>query len=386
MTINELRQLRNKAVEDARARLDAGRLEDGTVTDEASAEYDKAMATAQKLDKEIERLTNLAAIEDKLSQPETGNIVGGKTNDKTGRASDEYRDAFVEMLRGRRIDNALQRDTDSEGGYLCPTELQATIIRGIAANNVMRRISNVITTDSTTDIPFLATQGTANWTAEEGSYNESDDAFNKITLGARKMSRLIKVSEELMADSAINLETYLADSFGRSFGVLEEAGFIAGNGTTQPNGVTASATSALTSASATAVTADELISLFYSVKQGYRNNGSWLLNDATIGAIRKLKNGSGDYIWQPGLAVNANDTLLGRPVYTSDSAPTLQASAKAVLFGDFSYYTIADRGPISFRRLNELYAATGQVGFIGARRVDGYLMLAEAVKCITQHA
>ena len=142
----------------------------------------------------------------------------------------------------------------------------------------------------------------------------------------------------------------------------------------------------MTAASATAVTADELMDLFYSLKSPYRKNAVWILNDSTIKAIRKLKDSNGQYLWQPSLVAGTPDTILGRPVKTSTYMPAIAAGAKTIAFGDFSYYWIADRQGRSFKRLNELYAANGQVGFLGSQRVDGKMILPEAVKVLVQKA
>ena len=111
-----------------------------------------------------------------------------------------------------------------------------------------------------------------------------------------------------------------------------------------------------------------------------------MLNDSTIKAVRKLKDSTGQYLWQPSLMAGTPDTLLGRPVKTSTYMPVIAAGAKTIAFGDFSYYWIADRKGRSFKRLNELYAANGQVGFLGSQRVDGKLVLSEAVKVLAQKA
>ena len=134
------------------------------------------------------------------------------------------------------------------------------------------------------------------------------------------------------------------------------------------------------------LTADEIMDLFYSLNAPYRKKASWLLNDTTIKAIRKLKDGNGNYLWQPSLTAGTPDTLLGRPVNTSSFMPSIAASAKTIAFGDYSYYWIADRQGRSFKRLGELFAVTGQVGFLGTQRVDGRLILPEAIKVLQQHA
>ena len=137
-------------------------------------------------------------------------------------------------------------------------------------------------------------------------------------------------------------------------------------------------------AAATAITADELIDLFYSLKSPYRKSSVWIMNDSTVKAIRKLKDGQGQYLWQPSLTAGTPDMILNRPVYTSSYIPEIKASAKTIAFGDFKYYWIADRQGRSFKRLNELFATTGQVGFMATQRVDGKLILSEAVKVLQQ--
>ncbi len=122
--------------------------------------------------------------------------------------------------------------------------------------------------------------------------------------------------------------------------------------------------------------------LFYSLRAPYRRNAVFLMNDSTIKAIRKLKNLSGDYLWQPSVQTGEPDRLLGRPIYTSTFMPEIESGAKVIAFGDMSYYWIADRTARTFKRLDELYAPTGQVGFLGAERVDGKLILPEAIKIL----
>ena len=142
----------------------------------------------------------------------------------------------------------------------------------------------------------------------------------------------------------------------------------------------------MTTAAATAFTADEIFDLFYSLKAPYRRKAVFIMNDASVKALRKLKDSNGQYLWQPSLTAGTPDTLLNRPVYTSAYMPAIEAQAKSVLFGDLSYYWVADRQGRSFKRLGELYAPTGQVGFLGTQRVDGKLVLPEAVKVLQQKA
>ena len=327
-----------------------------------------------------------------MNKPLTGKPMSGKEETKTGRATDEYRRNFWNMMRSKApmpsVVNALQIGTDSEGGYLVPDEYERTLVEALEEENVFRQLAKVIQTSSgDRKIPVVATKGTASWIDEEGAYTESDDSFGQVSIGAYKLGTMIKVSEELLNDSVFDLESYISREFARRISAKEEEAFFTGDGSGKPLGIlaaTGGAETGITAASATAITADELIDLFYSLKAPYRRNAVWVLNDSTIKAIRKLKDSQGQYLWQPSLTAGAPDLLLGKPVRTSAYMPAIAADAKTIAFGDFSYYWIADRQGRSFKRLNELYAANGQVGFLASQRVDGKLVLSEAIKVLAQ--
>ena len=203
------------------------------------------------------------------------------------------------------------------------------------------------------------------------------------------MGTTIKISDELMQDSAFDLEGYMASEFARRIGAKEEEAFFTGDGVGKPLGILAASGGAdvgkVTSA-ATSIKADEIIDLFHSLRPAYRKNAIWVMNDTTISELRKLKDSNGQYLWQTSLAAGTPDTLLGLPVMTSAYMPEIKAGNKTIAFGDFKYYWIADRLGRTFKRLNELYATSGQVGFIGQQRVDGKLILPEAIKVLSQKA
>ena len=396
MTILELREKRAKAWEAAKAFLDSHRNDKGVLSAEDDAAYTRMEQEITDLGKEISRMERREALDAQLTlpvnQPLTGKPLNGRETAKTGRATDEYRQNFWNMMRSKtpmpQVVNALQIGTDSEGGYLVPDEYERTLVEALEEENVFRQLAKVIRTSSgDRKIPVVATKGTASWIDEEGAYLESDDAFGQVSIGAYKVGTMIKVSEELLNDSVFDLEAYISREFARRIGAKEEESFFTGDGSGKPLGVlaaTGGAETGVTAASATAITADELIDLFYSLKAPYRRNAVWVLNDSTIKAIRKLKDNQGQYLWQPSLTAGAPDLLLGKPVRTSAYMPAIAADAKTVAFGDFSYYWIADRQGRSFKRLNELYAATGQVGFLASQRVDGKLILPEAIKVLAQ--
>lgn len=397
--ILELREKRAKAWDAAKQFLDAKRGADGMLSEEDTATYDKMEQDVMNLGKEIERLERQAAIDAELSKatstPLTGKPgakMGKDEKEKTGRASDEYKCSFWNAMRVKApmpsVLNALQEGTDSEGGYLVPDEFERTLVEALEEENVFRTLAHVIRTSSgDRKIPVVASKGSASWVDEEGAYQESDDAFGQVSIGAYKLGTMIKVSEELLADSVFDLEAYISKEFARRIGSREEESFFNGDGKGKPLGILAAAGGAevgVTAASATAITADEVIDLFYSLKAPYRKNAVWLLNDATVKQIRKLKDSTGQYLWQPSLVAGTPDTILGRPVKTSAFMPTAAAGAKTIAFGDFKYYWIADRQGRTFKKLSELFAATGQVGFMGTQRVDGKLILPEAIKVLQQ--
>jgi len=399
--ILELREKRAKSWEAAKAFLDTKRGTDGIVSAEDTATYEKMEADVVALGKEIDRLEKQEALDRELSKPLntplTGKPIFQGMESKGGRASAEYQKAFWNAMRTRSgegldpvIKSALQIGTDTEGGYLVPDEFERTLIEALDEENIFRKLANVISTSSgDRKIPVVASKGTASWIDEEGAIPESDDSFGQVSIGAYKLGTMIKVSEELLNDSVFNLENYIAREFARRIGNKEEDAFFTGDGSGKPTGILAATGGAqigVTAASATAITIDEVLDLFYSLKSPYRNKSVFVMNDATIKAIRKLKDGQGQYIWQPSLQAGTPDTILNRPVYTSSYVPTIAAAAKSIIFGDFGYYWVADRQGRVFKRLNELYAATGQVGFVATQRVDGKLILPEAIKVLQQKA
>ena len=395
--ILELREKRAKLWDSTKAFLDSRRSEQGVLSAEDTATYENMEADVVSLGKEIDRLERQAVLDIELTKPTTTAITNKPSQhqepEKTGRASSEYKAAFWKAMRnksGFEVQNALQVGTDSEGGYLVPDEFERTLVEALQEENIFRQLAKIITTSSgDRKIPVVASKGSASWVDEEGVIPESDDAFGQVVIGAYKLATMIKISEELLNDSIFNLEQYIAREFARRIGAKEEEAFFVGNGTGKPTGVfnaTGGAALGVTAASSTAIAMDELLDLYHSLKTTYRNNAVFVTNDSTVKAIRKLKDGSGQYLWQPSVRLGEPDTLLNRPIKTSVYVPEIVAGAKAVAFGDFSYYWIADRQGRSFQRLNELFAATGQVGFKATQRVDGKLILAEAVKVLQMKA
>lgn len=389
--ILELREKRAKAWEATKAFLDTKRGNDGLLSAEDTATYEKMEKDVVDLGKEIERLERQAAIDAELNKP-TSTPLTNKPNgnpdgeEKKGRASDQYRKTFWNAMKRKNfydVNNALQIGTDSEGGYLVPDEFERTLVEALVEESFFRTIAMVINTSSgDRKIPVVASKGEASWIDEEGAFPESDDAFGQVSISAYKVATMLKVSDELLNDSAFNLEAYISKEFGRRIGAKEEEAFFVGDGTGKPTGIfNASGGAAEGTTTSTAnITFDDVMDLFYSVKSPYRKKAAWVLNDTTVKALRKLKDNNGNYIWQPSVQAGQPDMVLNRPYHTSSYVPEVAAGAKVMAFGDFSYYWIADRQGRSFKRLNELFAANGQVGFLASQRVDGKLILSEAVK------
>lgn len=348
--ILELRQQRNELWEKTKNFLDNAKRVNGTMTADDVETYERMEGEIVALGKEIGILERQAEIEKELNAPTSKpvkNMPTHTTPEKQGRASDEYKSSFWTAMKNKNsfaAYDALQIGTDSEGGYLVPNEFENILIDKLSDENIIRHLATIITSSNgEKKIPVVASHGAAAWTDEEGEYNESDDAFGIITLGAHKLTSIIKVSEELLNDSVFNLERYIAQEFARRMASAEEAAFIKGNGTGKPTGILQSAETGVTSASATAITADEVIDLYHSLRTPYRKNAVFLANDSTIKALRKLKDSNGQYLWQPSLQAGTPDTILNRPVHTSSYMPEIWTGNKVMMFGDLKYYWIADR-------------------------------------------
>ena len=393
--ILDMREKRAKAWDGAKAFLDTKRSEDGTLSMEDAATYDKMETNVVNLGHEIERLERQAAMDMEMNGPTMTPLVGSpqveKPEGKKGRSSEAYRNAFWRVIRQKSVPhevfNALQVGVESEGGYTVPDEFERTLVEALQEENIMRGLVHVITTSSgDRKIPLVTSKGSASWVEEESVIPESDDVFGQITLSAHKVGSMIRISEELLHDSAFDLAAYITREFARRVGAAEEDAILTGDGSHKPTGLlhaTLGAELGVTSAALAAITADELIDLQHSLKASYRRKACYIMNDATIKLLRKLKDGNGQYLWQPGLLFGQPDTLLNQRVLTSNYMPLPAAGNAAILYGDFSYYWLADREGRALQRLNELYAATDQVGFKITQRVDGRLILREAVKTLT---
>lgn len=321
-------------------------------------------------------------------QPESKSAPAQAPEDKR-RAAVKAFDVYLHSGAGRQAVKALEEGTPGEGGYLVPEQYYAELVAGLTDQSIIRAAGArvVAMTSDTMEVPTLTHQAAAVLTDEEAPYDETDPSFGHVTFTPYKATRLVKVSEELAADAAFDIwGQVLAPDFTQAFAAFENSYFTTGNGTTAPQGVITGAGVGVTSAAPTAIDPDEIIDLYHSLGYLYRQNAIWMMNDATIKYIRKLIDGTGQYLWQPGMAEGQPDRLLGRPVITNNSMATIAATAKTILFADFRYYWIGQRAQMTVDRNPYLYMANGQVGFFARMRLDGHVMLAEAFKVLQMHA
>ena len=394
MTINELRAKRNQAWEAAKAFVETKRNSDGLLSDEDAKTYAEMEKKVQAYGAEIERMEAMSAMDAQLSKPTSTPITEKPMNGtsaaqkpKTGRASDAYRADMLKALRTnfRNISNVLTEGIDADGGYLVPEEYDTRLIEGLTEENVFRKLGTTITTSGERKINIAGTKPAAAWIDEGEALTWGDATFAQINLDAHKLHVAVKVTEELLYDNAFGLEKYILRQFTKALANAEEDAFLNGSGVGQPLGLLAEEGGAeigVTAASATDITYDELVDLVYKLKRPYRKNAAFLCNDQTLAVLRKLTDKNGRPLWSDSIQEGEPGRILGFKVYTSPYFPVITAGMPAIAFGDFSYYNIGDRGIRSFAELKELFAGNGMVGFLAKERVDGKLVLPEAVKLL----
>ena len=382
-----MREKRGQLWEQTKSFLEAHTDSDGKLSAEDAAAYDRMEQEVVDLGKDIERLERQANIDAELAQPKAQPLTNqpGKAGleTKTGRASDEYRKAMLQALRTnfRQVSNVLQEGVDTNGGYLVPEEYDRRLIDVLNEENIMRGLATTITTSGEHKINLAATKPAASWIEEGGALTFGDATFDQILMDAYKLHVAIKITEELLYDNAFGLESYIIDQFGKAIGNAEEDAFLNGDGKHKPTGLFTSAKVGVTTSTAN-ISADDMINLVYSLKRPYRKNASFITNDQTLSTLRKLKDNNNAYIWQPSYQAGEPDRLLGYTLHTSAYVPTIAAGKSVIAFGDYSYYNIGDRGTRSLQELKELFAGNGMIGYVMKERVDGKLVLPEAVQLL----
>ena len=384
MSINELRTKRASLWEETKKFLAEHTDKDGKMAAADAEAYEKMEADIAEMGKTIDRLEKQAEMDKKLAMPTSKPLVGapGKP-EKKGTASDEYRKAMFTAIRTkfRDVSNVLQEGIDEAGGYLVPDEYDRRLIDVLDEENVLRGLATTIRTSGERKINIAATKPAALWVEEGGALTFGDATFDQKLLDAHKLHVAIKITEELLADNAFQLEDYIIAQFGKAIANAEEDAFLNGDGEGKPTGLFADAQVGVT-IDTVEIEADDVIDLIYKLKRPYRKNAVFVTNDSTLAVLRKLKDENGNYLWQPSLQNGEPDRILGYAIRTSQFAPKLAAGKAALAFGDFSYYNIGDRGQRTLQVLKELFAGNGMVGYVMKERVDGLLVLPEAVQVL----
>lgn len=283
---------------------------------------------------------------------------------------------------------ALRVADDTAGGYLAPADFAAEVVKGIVQMSPVRQAARVGSTASGSVIlPKRTGAPTANWVGETEARTETGSTYGQVEIPVHEMACYVDVSLRLLEDAAVNVETEVAADLAEEFGRLEGAAFVSGNGVKKPHGVMSDTAVAYT-ASGNASTlgsapADLLITLMYAMPAFYRNSGAWMMNGNTLANIRKLKDGQGNFLWQPSYQAGQPETILGRPVIEAPDMADIGSAAEPIIFGDFARaYRIYDRVALSVMRDPYSQATSGLVRFHARRRVGGGVVLAEALRKI----
>jgi len=278
---------------------------------------------------------------------------------------------------------SLNIGTDTAGGYLAPLEYVREIIKAVVEMSPARALVNVRTTAmKSIQIPKRTGTFSAVWVAEQGTRSETTGlAYGLEELPLHEVYALVDISNQMLEDAAFDMESELRMEASEQFAVAEGTAIISGSGVGKPQGVlTHASVASVNSGHATAITADGLLNLFYGIKTAYARNATFGMSRSTISAVRKLKDGDGNYLWMPGIAMGVPNTINGAPYVEMVDMPTIGAGTYPVVFGDWRRaYTLVDRISMEFLRDPYTQATSGNVRFIFRRRQGGQVVLAEAI-------
>ena len=292
-----------------------------------------------------------------------------------------YNKTFWNAVRGNNAFSEIKEGSDKSGGYFIPSDFNEKYLIALEKENVFRRLSTTIdTTSAEGKIHAVTSTGAAEWIKDAVAIPESADTFKRFNVNSYKLASLAKIKTKFIEDNNFNLEAYLEKQFARRFGRSEENAFINGNGIDQPSGIlneTDGGEIGLTVEAAATLSYDHIIKLYFSLKPEHRRNAVWLINDETAITLRTLKDTNGNYLWN-----TSDNTILGKPVEYSSYMPNIEAGTSPIAFGDFSYYWIIQRQPLTLKVLNQLYIINGEIGITGYERLDGKLILPEAIKLL----
>jgi HK97 family phage major capsid protein len=385
MTLQELIEKRGKVADKMQDMTK--HIENGDWSAENDVAFNDLNEEYQDLDRKIVALEAAGKVAQAMNHFDGVQRPGVDQNVNVGpRGTKEYEQAFKDLVQshGRKVSNDLEIATDAKGGYVVSESWESMLDLYLENVVVMRRLATVRSYGHRHNVPLSTNNGTAAYMAEGASFTTNDVTLDNKVLQAKKIGNIVKATEELVADSFINLTQDIAEAYGMTFGVAEENAFTNGTGVApNPTGFLTTADNGLNAASATAITMDELIDLKSSVREVYANRGTWMMNRTSASLVRKLKDSNGQYLWTPSTAAGDAETLLGHPLAVNEAMPAATTGLKAFAFGDFSQYRIGDREALQMQILREKYADTGEIGFRFWKRNDGLLLRAEAIKTIT---
>lgn len=309
----------------------------------------------------------------------------GKKVDPSAEAKKQaaaYNAAFWEHMHTGMPQNGLKAGSDGAGGYLVPDTYDTELVQALAEKNVIRQIAKAIPTTQRMHIPVANGIGDAAWIREGEPWGINEADFGEVVLDAYKLATSIRVSDEMLEDGGVNIEEYIRKIYAERIGEAEEEAFVRGNGKGKPLGLIYQAAVGKVSEMEGDISLDDMIDLEYSVAQPYRQHAVWLMSEDAYQRIRRIPHYHGHGLWRQNLEEGEPECLFGYPIYICKSMDAVAPGSIPVMFGDFRYYWIGDRGKRVIKRLVERYADRGQVAFITTERVDAKLVLPEAVKML----
>jgi HK97 family phage major capsid protein len=373
-------EIRNRAWNEAKSILDAAAAEKRDLTAEETQTYERI---SQELDERAQVIAKLREDEAReLRLDAAVREIADQARPVNGApVADDIAHVRALVTGERRSFTFEKRDVvKTSQGAPVPTSFYDQVIEQARLVGPMLSTSTVLNTagGENLQIPSQAAWSTAAIVGEGTAIDESDPVFNSfITLGAYKYSFLVQVSTELLEDSGVDLLSFLANQVGNELGFRVNSGLTVGSGTGAPKGIAAAAGSGITGGTgvAGAFTADNLIDLYYSLNGAARllPGVGWQMNGKSIGAVRKLKDTAGQYVFQPALAADAPDTLLGKPIYENPAMVDAAVGAKSVLVGHLPSYFVRTVGGIRLDRSDDYAFNAGLVTFRATFRVDGNL-------------
>lgn len=296
--------------------------------------------------------------------------------------SPEYDIQFWDVARGKAVDKDVlnKGQVPVVGTYKLPANTLGKLAKAIKRESVFRNIATVQKAyRSTYRIVARDCKDMATFVEEGGEipiYDGMED-FTEKGVNSYKLAAFVRLDEDFVRDAAFDIETHVTDRLAFNFAQAEDNSFINGTGAGEPTGILHEKDGAEIGVTTSSLSYDDVIALYFSVDKKYRKKGVWLMNDKTALALRTLKDKDGNYLWN-----HANDTILGKQVVISEFMPDVAEGTKPIAFGDFSYYWVIGRMPVSLRTLTEKFAALFQIGYLAIEFLDGKLIRNEAIKVI----